>query len=163
MKIHKHLKNFRLIHFLLGLFWLFAFGVFWFTMAPQQLGGRFLYVIVTGNSMEPFLRDGDLTLVNPRDTYTIGDVVVYQHPKLGAVIHRIVAIEGDRFVIQGDHNDWIDSYRPTRAEILGKLWFHLAYTGKVIDGFRTPIGAALLAGTIGLILFWPDRKLQEAR
>jgi len=140
-----------------------AFASFWLFFAPIQLGGRNLYVIVTGNSMEPFLLDGDLALVSPRDKYDIGDVIVYKQPKLGAVIHRIVGIEGSRYIIQGDHNDQIDPYRPSIAEIQGRLWFHLAFTGKVMEAVHTPIGAALLAGFIGFFLFWPDRGLHEVR
>jgi signal peptidase I len=156
--IAKHHKTASVV-----LFWMIALAAFWFSMAPIQLGGRYLYVIVTGNSMEPYLHDGDMVVVTPGDDYGIGDVVVYRHPKLGTVIHRIISVEGNRYVIQGDHNDWIDSYQPSAAEIEGKLWFHVAYLGKVIEGFRSPIGAALLAGVIGLTIFWPERKPQESQ
>ena len=169
MKISQTLKASQMMtagHFKktsLVLFWMIALGTFWFYMAPEQLGGRYLYVIVTGNSMEPYLHDGDMVVVTPGEEYGIGDVVVYRHPKLGTVIHRIISVEGNRYVIQGDHNDWIDSYQPSAAEIEGKLWFHVAYLGRVIEGFRSPIGAALLAGVIGLTIFWPERKPQESQ
>lgn len=145
------------------LIWSIAVVAFWLFLAPKQLGGRHLYVIVTGHSMEPSLRDGDLALVSPSNKYDIGDVIVYNQPKLGAVIHRIVGFEGSRYIIRGDHNDQTDPYHPTRAEIQGKVWFHLAFTGIVMETFHTPVGAALLAGFIGFFLFWPNRELQEVR
>ncbi len=101
---------------------------------------------------------GDLAILHPSEAYQIGDVVIYTHPELGSVIHRVIGVDGDHFIIQGDHNDWIDSYEPTQSEIQGKLWLHIPKAGKVIEGFRTPLGASLLAGMLGLFLFWPDRK-----
>jgi len=146
-----------------SLIWLIVIGIFWITLAPKQIGGRYTYIIVSGNSMEPFLKNGDLAILHPSEAYQIGEVILYRHPEIGSVIHRIIAIEGDRYTIQGDHNEWIDSYKPARSEIDGKLWFHLAFAGKIIKGFRTPVGAALLAGLLGILLFWPDRESQKKR
>ena len=76
----------------------------WVVAAPAQLGGLASYVVVTGNSMEPNLHDGDLAIVRLTDRYQPGDVVAYRHPDIGPVIHRIQTVGNDRFVFQGDNN-----------------------------------------------------------
>ena len=55
-------------------------------------------------------------------SYGIGDVVAYRSPTLGTtVMHRIVALDGDAFVTQGDNNSWQDPDHPTTADIKGRL------------------------------------------
>jgi signal peptidase I len=147
-----HLKDFLRIFFSCALL-----DAFWAFLAPQQIGGRCIYVIVSGNSMEPFMHTGDLAILRQSDDYQPGQVVVYRHPKLGSVIHRIIAERRGRYILQGDNNAWIDSFLPSNQDIEGALWLHLAGAGKVLRGFRTPLGAVLLAGVIGVFLFWPDQ------
>src|SRR5437870_3782053 len=65
----------------------------WVIAAPAQLGGLASYVVVTGNSMEPNLHDGDLAIVRLSDRYLPRDIVAYRHPDIGAVIHRIQMVE----------------------------------------------------------------------
>jgi hypothetical protein len=74
---------------------------------------------------------------------------------MGAVIHRIIAQDGDRYTLQGDNTTWTDDYQPTAAGILGKMWLHIPKGGYVLAGFRSPPGAALLAGTVGALAMWP--------
>ena len=87
-----------------------AAWLFW----PAQLGGATTYVSTHGISMEPGFSTGDLAVLRPADSYEVGDVVAYHAQSLDTVVmHRIVAVEGDRFVFQGDNNDWLDEDRPT--------------------------------------------------
>ncbi len=82
--------------------------------------------------------------------YQVGDIVIYHNVDMNAdVIHRIIGIEGDHFMFKGDNNSWIDAYRPTRAEIVGKLWIHLGQVGKVVEWVRSPLNMALAAGLLG--------------
>ena len=148
--------------FLRSLLLLVILGFVFSLLAPTRIGGRTSYVIVTGNSMEPFLHRGDLTILRQTGDYEIGDVVTYHHPRLGRVIHRIVDRSGDKYILQGDNNSWIDSYQPVVADIAGELLLHIPRAGSVVWGFRTPLGAALLAGVIGVLLFWPGADEQEA-
>lgn len=110
----------------------------WLLLAPPQLGGQTAYVIVNGNSMEPGMRRGDLAVVRPADAYAIGDIVTYRHPEIGYVIHRIVAEQEGRFTLQGDNNDFLDSYRPSHSQIVGKLWFHIPGAGRLFWQLRSP-------------------------
>ena len=127
-------------------------GAAWALFAPVQFGGRAAYVIVSGNSMEPFLERGDLAILRRSGDYQVGDVVTYYHPRFGPVIHRIIDQSEGRFTLQGDNNGWVDSYRPAADEIVGELWFHIPAVGKAVNRLRTPAGMALLGGLLGLLL-----------
>jgi hypothetical protein len=84
--------------------------------------------------------------------YQVGEVMAYRHPQIGPVIHRIIAIDGDRFVLQGDNNAWIDSYRPTKDECIGKLWIFVPSAGNALTMLRTPRNMALLGAALGVMV-----------
>ena len=66
-----------------------------------------------GISMEPRFHTGDLAILRSDASYSVGDVVAYRSESLDTVVmHRIVAQDGDNFVIQGDNNDWLDDDKP---------------------------------------------------
>lgn len=124
--------------------------LFWIALAPIQLGGQVAYVIVDGNSMEPKFQLGDLVITRKQPIYRVGDAVTYENAEMGAfVFHRIVAVSSDRFVLQGDHNTWLDSYQPTGNEIVGKLWLHIPAIGRAIQWARQPLPLAVLCGLVG--------------
>ena len=85
-----------------------AMGAFWLTFAPTVAGGRSAYVIVAGASMEPTLRRGDLVIARAAESYQVGDIVTYQHPTVGPVIHRILQADNGTYTLQGDANDWTE-------------------------------------------------------
>lgn len=124
----------------------------WVALVPPQLGGRSTFVIVNGNSMEPVLQRGDLVIIRAAASYQIGEIVTYRHPQIGPVIHRIIKRDGDFFIFKGDHNGWIDSYAPTQAELIGRLWLYVPGAGKMLGWLRKPLGMALLVGMIGCVL-----------
>ncbi|SOE03784.1 signal peptidase I [Blastococcus haudaquaticus] len=124
--------------------------LFW----PSSLGGATTYVSTTGTSMEPDFHTGDLALLSTADSYAVGDVVAYHSESLDTIVmHRVVAVEGGRFVTQGDNNDWLDDDRPTEDEILGELFFSIPQGGTALDALRSPgvflpllaVAAAVLA------------------
>ena len=125
----------------------------WIALAPTQLGGVITYVIVDGNSMEPKFHYGDLVLVREQPVYQVGEAVTYQNAEMGRLVfHRIVAIQSDRFVLQGDNNAWLDGYQPGQGEIIGKLWVHIPKVGKAIHWARQPLYLALGFGALGGIM-----------
>ena len=125
----------------------------WIAFAPMEVGGQAAYVIVAGNSMEPDFHLGDLVIVRKAVTYQVGDIVTYNNVEMDRdVFHRIIGVEGDRYIIKGDHNTWTDSYRPSREELVGKLWIHLPGIGKVFEWMRVPINMAIMAGIAGAIV-----------
>lgn len=127
----------------------------WFFLAPQQLGGDVAYMVITGNSMEPLLHADDLVVVRAADEYGVGDAVAYNSDNLGRlVLHRIVEREGDRYILRGDNNDFLDSDRPAEEDLVGKLWFAVPRAGVALKQLRQPVGWAILgmaaAGVLGL-------------
>lgn len=124
----------------------------WVIFAPARFGGQVEYVIVNGNSMLPLLQKGDLVILRKAPFYQVGDIVTYSYPGIGPVIHRIIARELDRFVLRGDHNDWVDAYRPGKDEILGKRWLTFPAVGKGFLWLRTPWGMAGFISTSTLIV-----------
>jgi signal peptidase len=124
----------------------------WSLFAPLQFGGGASYVLVAGASMEPSLHTGDLVITRNASTYDVGEVVTYTHPDLGPIIHRIIEVQGSSFTLQGDNNDWIDSYQPTQAEILGKSWITIPGAAFVLHHLRTPLGLLLLSLSIGIMV-----------
>jgi signal peptidase I len=119
--------------------YLVIIGILWITFAPVQIGGLTSYVIINGNSMEPDVHLGDLVVTRKSDQYEIDQRVVYQHPNLGHVFHRIVDMDGERFILQGDNNDWLDSHQPAADEILGRFWFKIPRGGFIIKQLRNPL------------------------
>jgi signal peptidase I len=124
----------------------------WLLAGPSQLGGPVTYVAVTGTSMEPALHTGDLVIVRKVPEYQVGDVVAFRNTQLrSTVLHRIIAVEDGRFVLQGDNNDFVDTYRARPEDIVGRRWIVIGRAGKVIELVRTPVGAAVLLMVIAAI------------
>lgn len=122
-------------------------GIFF---APIQLGGLNEYILINGNSMEPTIQQGDLIIVRKTDQYRIGDAVAYLNPDLQKVVfHRIVGLTLDRFNFQGDNNTWIDSYKPSLNELIGKQWIQIPIAGKIGNWMRNPLIFALINGGLG--------------
>ncbi|MEO8357654.1 MAG: signal peptidase I [Chloroflexota bacterium] len=122
----------------------------WIALAPTQLGGQVMYVIVDGNSMESKFHLGDLILIRGAAVYQSGDAVTYRNAEIGRfVFHRIIDLNLDRFVLKGDNNSWSDSYQPTREEIVGKLWVHIPKLGKAVEWLRLPVNLAIAVGLLG--------------
>ncbi len=142
---------------------LVALGAAWLAFAPLQFGGQAAYVIVSGNSMEPVFHRGDLAILRAATDYQVGDIVTYRHPTIGPVIHRIIAEDGDHFTFKGDHNTWTDAYRPSRAELIGKLWLYVPSAGLIVEQLHTPQHLAILAAVMGVIVMTTGTSSLEPR
>jgi hypothetical protein len=77
-----------------------------------------------GHSMAPFIRDGDVILVSPIASRAsgLGDVVAFIHPETKLLcMHRVLSLNGDRLLIQGDNMpDKPDGMIPREA-IVGRV------------------------------------------
>lgn len=85
--------------------------------------GKNVRLYIRGNSMFPFLRDGKdvLELCPPGDkALRRGDVVLFRYGgKL--LLHRIIALQGDHFIMQGD-SCWQSKEKAVRADIFAILF-----------------------------------------
>jgi signal peptidase I len=133
----------------------------WLTFAPTRFGGSTEYVSTRGISMAPRFHTGDLALIRPSDEYRVGDVVAYRSTLLRTVVlHRIIGRDGDRYVLKGDHNDFVDPTHPARADLVGKLWLRVPHGGVVLSSLQRPyvMGALAAAAILMLLLGSAPRR-----
>ena len=77
---------------------------------PAVLSTRSPLMVVVSESMVRTLNIGDIIIVQGRDSYEVGDIVVYrtalyQKP----IVHRIIGLKDDgNFITKGDHNTFPD-------------------------------------------------------
>lgn len=133
----------------------------WFiVLGPSVIGGPATYVFVSGTSMEPTLRTGDLVITRRAETYEVGDIVAFRVPdsaqgvaRGGLVIHRIAggsAAEG--YVMRGDNRIGDDPWRPTPGDIAGRAFIVVPGVAPFLLLLREPIVFASLAAGITVFL-----------
>lgn len=67
------------------------------------------------------LSQGDMLVIVRPDSIKLGDVVIYQRADARyTIIHRVVAVTGEGYVIKGDNNAREDQGIIKKSEILGK-------------------------------------------
>jgi hypothetical protein len=114
--------------------------------------------------MEPRFHTGDLALVRAASRYDVGDVVAYRSATLRQVVlHRVIGRRGDRYVVKGDHNGFVDPERPRRDQVIGRLWVRVPHGGAALGLLQRPPVAALLCGAVGLLLVAPVRRRRRRR
>lgn len=114
--------------------------------------------------MEPRFHTGDLAVVRSASQYKVGDIVAYHSSLLHLVVlHRIVAISGGHYTFKGDNNNFIDPVKPTRAELLGKLWIHVPRGGVILGAMHSPIVAAIVCALVGAFVMFGAGKQRSRR
>ena len=127
-------------------------GVAWWYVAPPQLGGTTSFVTVDGTSMLPTFHRSDLVGLRRERTYRVGDVVGYRSALIHLIVlHRIVAIDGPHYLFKGDNNSFVDPDRPTRAQLVGRLWVHVPAAGRLVAQLHKPAVAGGLAAVLVLV------------
>ena len=115
---------------------------------PKILGIR-SFVILTG-SMQPTLPVGSIIFTQNFPAYQVGDIVAFKTGEVN-VTHRIIDFETkDNNILyktQGDANNTPDSQLIPQDKILGKVYYHLPYLGKLTLFLKT------LPGFLTLIVF----------
>jgi signal peptidase I len=120
-------------------------------LRPQTLGGNAGYVLVSGHSMLPHYKTGDLVVVERHASYHAGEVIAYRVPKpdpmAGAqVIHRIIGGDAKQgFVVQGDNRTAPDVWRPHPRDIVGAKALRIPHAIVILQFLRAPMFLALLA------------------
>ncbi len=99
--------------------------------------GTGLAVVLSG-SMEPTLKVNDVIIVRERDSYQVGDIVVYQSGHT-LIVHRVIARDGETAVTQGDANNAADAPIQVSA-IKGTVVARLPGLGVAVNALRTPAG-----------------------
>ena len=63
-----------------------------------------------GSCMNPLLQDGEIAIIVPTDKYKVGDMCLAEFPDGCLILHRIVDIRNEKYILKGD--------RARRAECL---------------------------------------------
>lgn len=82
--------------------------------------GTSLKIKAHGGSMLPFLLDGDVVLVSPVSPggLRVGDVVCYESPPGGILLHRVIARRADGVLARGDALTYTE--RVNAERVLGR-------------------------------------------
>ena len=116
--------------------------------------------VVLSGSMEDELSVNDLVLIRETQDVEVGDVVVYQDGR-DLIIHRIIKMDGETVITQGDANNVADA--PIRiGQIKGILQFKIPYVGAFVRLLQQPMVIILLTGlSIALDEFAIRREKQK--
>lgn len=132
-------------------------GVRFYSWNAQRLGGDSMPMpfgigasIVLSGSMEPELEVDDLIIVKQQDEYFVGDMVVFQsHGVL--IVHRIIAMDGETVITQGDANNTADD--PIQLEdIKGSVICTIPSAGVALNFLRSPVGIFIVVGGAILLM-----------
>ena len=81
-----------------------------------------------GISMRPFLKENDTIILKTIEgEIKVGDPILFRRADGTLILHRVVAINGDRLLTRGDFEKFYDA-PITRADVLAKLTEY--YSGK---------------------------------
>lgn len=103
--------------------------------------------VVLSGSMEPTIAIDDLILVSQAESYAQDDIVVYQSGNV-LVVHRILEVQPDTVITQGDANNTPDA--PVRKEMIkGKVIACISGAGALARVLKSPVVTfSLLAAAI---------------
>lgn len=93
-------------------------------------------------------------LVKARE-YRVDDVIMFQGSGKTPVTHRIIGIDEDGFITQGDANNAPDQDRVKDSQIYGKVFFKIPYIGYLIAWMKTPLGSMALVVVCFLLIGAP--------
>ena len=115
---------------------------------PKVFG--YAQVIVISGSMQPEIQVGDLLIIHQQAEYAVNDVITYRS---GAsfVTHRLVSLQGNQLVTQGDANNVADP-AIALSQVEGKVVLRLSALGKLIYFLKTKQGIYLTA-LLAILLF----------
>ena len=100
--------------------------------------------VVLSGSMEPTIRIDDLIIVTEQEDYRENDIVAYQSGSM-VVVHRIIEVEPDTVITQGDANNAPDA--PIRKEMIkGKVVHWIPGAGRIARLLKSPVATVILVG-----------------
>lgn len=127
--------------------------ILWFL--PNGFGGPVGVTWVSGTSMEPGLYTGDLVITYEQPTYDVGDVVSFEIPQGGVVIHRIIEITDDGlYRFQGDNRKYEDPWSLPADSIVGAAVFEVHNASKIVGLLTRPLSLAVMVFAIVGLDLW---------
>lgn len=100
--------------------------------------------VVLSGSMEPAIQIDDLIIVAAQPDYKENDIVVYQNGNM-LVVHRIIELQPDTVITQGDANNAPDA--PVRKEMIkGRVVGCIPGAGGITRLLKSPAATVILVG-----------------
>lgn len=127
------------------------------TLVGNGLAMPFGYgvTVVLSGSMEPELSVNDVVVIKECKSYSVGDIVVYQDGN-SLVIHRIISLDGETAVTQGDANNVPDE--PIKlSDIKGKKTAAVPYIGAVVRFLKSTAGFIVILAAAVVLFEMPYR------
>lgn len=157
----------NILHYVLLVLLAAALGLGAYLMSAAGLGRNQLpmpfgvgLATVESNSMQPALSRGDLLVVGQETEPAVGDIVVYQDPSIGLVVHRVVALDGDLVTTQGDANNTAD-VPFDRSRIVGHVVAAVPVLGLLVAALKTPAGVLVTLALALLLVELPYRRQRD--
>lgn len=112
--------------------------------------------VLTG-SMEPEISPGDMVVIHRQDAYSVGDIITFYDDFTDVhVTHRIVRVEDDNYITQGDSPNNNAQEIVPKNTVVGKVVAILPFVGRIVEFLRSPLGLlsiVIIIGAVWLILW----------
>lgn len=128
-------------------------ALWYVTLAPSTLGGPVTPILTRGTSMLPDIETGDVVISYRDPRLEVGEIAAFRGPAGALVLHRIVAIDGDRVITKGDNLGTPDPWDTRIADVVGTARIHVPGMGPILDRLREPLVLASLVALAGVSLF----------
>jgi signal peptidase I len=130
-------------------------AAWWILLSPVAVGGKTSFVVVQGQSMEPWYSTGDLVVARAASEYRVDDVVVFRSSdRRGYIIHRIVGGDEDGgWTTRGDGNTRDDRWTVPDDAIVGRELLVVPRVARAIIAAQvSPFRFAAIVGTAVTVL-----------
>ncbi|MGB4076106.1 MAG: signal peptidase I [Minisyncoccia bacterium] len=123
-----------------------------FLASVLPIPGQVELKIVKSGSMEPAIATGGIVVIQPSDSYGVGDVITFGEDTAVQVptTHRIVRAYQEQgrtyFETKGDANEEADTEPVAARDVIGTVLFSVPYVGYLLDFAKQPLGFALMVG-----------------
>ncbi len=133
--------------------------VFLHDQLPMPFGVG-ISVVLTG-SMVPTLNVNDVVVVKSSDSYSVGDIVVFQKDG-DMVIHRLIEYDEAEGMIKtkGDANNVDDGYTSIDA-VKGKYLFKIGFIGVIVNAVKSLPGMIIILGFAVFLMIRSFRNEKE--
>ena len=124
-----------------------------------KIGGYSVLEVVSG-SMEPTIKVGDLIIIDTSaKEFEVDDIVTFYDVNGSFVTHRIISIDKNIMVTQGDNNNTKDEPSDMK-NIVGKFVYKMPFVGSLLSSFKSPVflTVILLIGILFCYLISTDEN-----
>ena len=117
---------------------------------------------VVGSSMEPTYKPGDVLILRPGlGEITPGMIVSYQAQNR-LITHRVIAVQGESLITQGDNNPEPDPWMVPIDTVVGTPAMRIPLLGYLVHFIRQPIGWTIFVLVpVGVIILGEIKKILE--